>query len=409
MDATNATAHQHLDDAIEAQGLDGLGEALRVPTREVNVSVPLRRDDGRIEVYIGHRVQDDDSRGPFKGGLRLAEGVDAEHFRALASTMTMKTAVADLPFGGGKGGLAVNPRSLSESELERLVKEFTRRIAHVLGPDLDVPAPDVGSGPREMAWIADAWSRPRGWSPGVVTGKPIELGGSAFRIEATGWGAAHVASLVARDLDLDLDGATVAVQGYGNVGSWAARTLAERGAKVVAVSASAGGRYDGGGLDLARLDEVRDAGGGVVDLEQGDKVTNDELLALDVDILVPSALGGSIHEDNAGDVRATMVVEGANLAVTHGAARALAEAGVTVVPGLVANAGGVIVSWFEWQQNRQGDQWDRATVRERLAVRLGRTHTAVRDRADREGVELVPAAYRIGVERVAAARRLRGI
>ncbi len=409
MQDADETARRHLEDALSTEDVNGLADALRRPVREVSVSVLIRREDGTPEVFTGYRVQHDNARGPFKGGLRFAPGVDIEHFRALASTMSLKCAVVDVPFGGGKGGIDVDPKSLTAREMEDLVKGFTRQISQVIGPDLDIPAPDVGTGPREMAWIADAWSEQSTWQPAVVTGKPLELGGSAFRVDATGWGAAHVAELAATRAGVDLDGATVAVQGYGNVGTYAARELARRGATVVAASASDGGRYDPDGLDLAALDEVRADGGGVTDLEQGDEVTNDELLALDVDILVPAALGAAIHEENVDDLQAAIVVEGANLAVTHAANARLAERGVVVVPGLLANAGGVTVSWMEWVQNRQGMDWDADEVRSRLATRLERSWDAITARADEDGTDLVTAAYRLAVERVVAARELRGI
>lgn len=403
------TARRHLDDALEVVELDGLAEALRQPVREVAVSVIMRLDDGTPRTYKGYRVQHDNARGPFKGGLRFAQGVDVEHFRALASTMSLKSALVGVPFGGAKGGIDVDPKTLSSREREYLVKNFTRAISHVIGPDLDIPAPDVGTGPEEMAWIADAWSEQSTWQPAVVTGKPLELGGSPFRIESTGWGAAHVTELVARTLDLDLEGATVAVQGYGNVGVHAARELQARGATVVAVSASDGGRHDQRGIDLEALDEIRSEGAGVTELDQGEKITNEELLGLDVDVLVPSALGGAIHSGNATDVQARMVVEGANLAVTHGALGPLVDAGTTVVPGLLANAGGVTVSWMEWVQNRQGSGWDAEEVRDRLATRLDRAWDDLRHRAEQEDLDLVTAGYRLAVARVGRARNLRGV
>ena len=409
MPDADQTARQHLDDALEVVEVDGLTDALRRPVREVAVSVLIRRDDGTPASFDGYRVQHDNARGPFKGGLRFAPGVDVEHFRALASTMSLKCAVVDVPFGGGKGGIDVDPKQLSAREREYLVKNFTRAISHVIGPDLDIPAPDVGTGPQEMAWIADAWSEQSTWQPAVVTGKPLELGGSAFRVEATGWGAAHVTALAARSVGLDLGGATVAVQGYGNVGVHVARELAARGARIVAVSASDGGRHAPDGIDLEALDRVRADGGGVTDHDQGDQLTNEELLELDVDVLVPCALGAVVHADNAGEVAARLVVEGANLAVTHDANAALADAGTAVVPGLLANAGGVTVSWMEWVQNRQGQRWDEAEVRERLATRLERSWDDLEQRAQEDDLDLVTAAYRLGVERVARARTLRGV
>ncbi len=409
MQDADETARRHLEAALETEDVSGLAGALRRPVREIAVNVLIRREDGTPEVFSGYRVQHDNARGPFKGGLRFAPGVNIEHFRALASTMSLKCAVVGVPFGGGKGGIDVDPKSLSPRELEDLVKGFTRQISHVIGPDLDIPAPDVGTGPREMAWIADTWSEQSTWQPAVVTGKPLELGGSAFRVDATGWGAAHVAELAAQRAGLELDGATVAVQGYGNVGIYAARELARRGATVVAVSASDGGRFDPDGLDLDALDEVRADGGGVTDHEQGEEITNDELLSLDVDILVPAALGAAIHEGNVDDVDASIIVEGANLAVTYEANQKLAEWGVVVVPGLLANAGGVTVSWMEWAQNRQGLDWDEDEVRSRLAERLERSWDDVTARAEEDGVDLVTAAYRLAVGRVVAARELRGV
>ncbi len=409
MQDADETARRHLEAALETEDVSGLAGALRRPVREIAVNVLIRREDGTPEVFSGYRVQHDNARGPFKGGLRFAPGVNIEHFRALASTMSLKCAVVGVPFGGGKGGIDVDPKSLSPRELEDLVKGFTRQISHVIGPDLDIPAPDVGTGPREMAWIADTWSEQSTWQPAVVTGKPLELGGSAFRVDATGWGAAHVAELAAQRAGIELDGATVAVQGYGNVGIYAARELARRGATVVAVSASDGGRFDPDGLDLDALDEVRADGGGVTDHEQGEEITNDELLSLDVDILVPAALGAAIHEGNVDDVDASIIVEGANLAVTYEANQKLAEWGVVVVPGLLANAGGVTVSWMEWAQNRQGMDWDEDEVRSRLAERLERSWDDVTARAEEDGVDLVTAAYRLAVGRVVAARELRGV
>lgn len=403
------TAHKHLEAALAAEDVDGLADALRRPVREIAVSMQIRREDGTPDTFTGYRVQHDNARGPFKGGLRFAPRVDIEHFRALASTMSLKCAVIDVPFGGGKGGIDVDPGDLTVRELEDLVKAFTRSISHVIGPDLDIPAPDVGTGPREMAWIADAWSEQSTWQPAVVTGKPLELGGSPFRTESTGWGAAHVAELAAQRIGLDLQGATVAVQGYGNVGVHAARELCRRGATVVAVSASDGALHDEEGIDLDRLDEVRAAGGGVLDLDQGDQLSNAELLALDVDVLVPAALGGAIHADNVTDVAADLVVEGANLAITHEANAALADAGITVIPGLLANAGGVAVSWMEWVQNRQGLDWELGEVRDRLASRLERSWQAMCKRAARDGLDLVTAAYRLAIGRVSAARVQRGM
>lgn len=393
----------------------GLDEEIRLllntPFRVVEVELPLRRDDGSLAVHKGFRVQHDHSRGPFKGGLRYHPSVDREHALGLAQLMTWKTAVVDLPFGGGKGGIDVDPEAYSERELETLTKTFTTRLGNVIGPEKDIPAPDVGTGGREMAWIFEAYAKQHGAMPGVVTGKPVELGGSLGRVEATGRGVAFVAAWAAREEGLDLSEATVAVQGFGNVGSHAARFLQDRGCRVVAVSNRFGGILDEAGLDLAALIEARREAGGDVELTDaapGDALESGELLELDVDILVPAALEGAIHDGNVDAVRARVIVEGANAPVERSCDGTLDDRGVTVVPDILANAGGVTVSYLEWVQNRQRYRWTEERVNRELEETLSRAWDGVRRRASQEDVTYRKAAYAIAIERVIRAVELRG-
>lgn len=406
-----------LDQALERLGA---GEEQRTllsgPYREIKVELPIRRDDGELAVFAGYRVQHDNSRGPFKGGLRFHPHVDMEHFRGLASVMTWKTALVDVPFGGAKGGIDCDTHELSRQELEVLTKRFTDKMEVVLGPNRDIPAPDVGTGPREMAWILEQYSKTNGYEPGVVTGKPIQLAGSPGRVEATGRGVAMLTAWACEEHDLELEGATVAIQGFGNVGSHAARFLAERGARIVAVSDARGAVHDVDGVDvdavLERKRESEEREGGYVPLRElgveGDEITNEELLTLDVDVLIPAAIEGVLHTGNVEDVRAGLVVEGANLPTDCDAARALDERGVPVVPDILANAGGVTVSYLEWVQNRERYRWAEERVNEELETFLRRAWEDVRDTAREEGISYRLAAYQIAAGRVMEATRLRG-
>ncbi len=398
-----------LGDALSALGVEEqLAEMLRTPFREIAFELPLRRHDGTIGLFRGYRVQHDRSRGPFKGGLRYHPDVDLQHFHGLASVMTWKCALVDVPFGGAKGGIDCDPTELTPHELRTLTAKFVERLEGVIGPDHDIPAPDMGTGPREMAWIVDAYSADHGYSPGVVTGKPLQLGGAEGRVEATGRGVAHMVRWVGEEHGIDItDGASVAIQGFGNVGRHAARTLHDLGARVVAVSDVDGGVHDPDGLGVPRLLEVVSEGRSIHD--QGlTPITNADLLALDVDVLVPAAIDGVITTDNAADVRARLVVEGANLPTTCAADRMLDERGVVVAPDILANAGGVIVSYLEWAQNHQRYRWSGERVADELDQLLGGAWTAVRDRADGDGISYRAAAYRLAVERVLEATRLRG-
>jgi glutamate dehydrogenase (NAD(P)+) len=397
------------DDAAAAIGLDDeLRLLLATPHREITAQVPVRMDDGRLRVFTAYRVQHNGARGPYKGGLRYHPRVDLDGVRALAAAMTWKTALVDLPFGGAKGGIDLDPKRLSEAERQRATRALMRGIDKVLGPMRDVMAPDMGSGPAEMAWLMDEYGRLHGHTPAIVTGKPVELGGTAGRVEATGAGIAIVAGEAARDSGLPLEGARVAVQGFGNVGSHAAEALAARGCVVVAVGDVDGAVHDPRGLDVAEL--LRRARGGIVGHEGMDVevLTNEELLACDCDVLVPAAIGGVLHAGNAGSVRARMVVEGANGPLTPGADAILAARGVMVVPDILANSGGVVVSYLEWVQNLQNVRWERRQVDDELGRRLPEAYAAVRARAASDDCSLRQAAYRVAVSRVAAAEALRG-
>ena len=387
---------------------DSSRRLLSTPARELRVELPLRRDDGSLSVYIGYRVQHDGARGPFKGGIRYHPTADLDEVRALASLMTWKTAVVDVPFGGAKGGVEIDASSLSKPELERLTRRYTRAISDIIGPAEDIPAPDMGTDAQVMAWIVDEYSQRFGHSPGVVTGKPVELGGSEGRTEATGTGCVICLDRVVDDLGRQREGTTVAVQGFGNVGSWAAREAAARGYQVVAVTDEFGGVHRAGGLHVDELVDHVAEHGSLRGATGGDAITNDELLALDVDVLVPAAVAGVIHPGNVGSIRAHVIVEGANGPTTPAADTELTAGGVTIVPDVLANAGGVTVSYLEWVQNVQRFRWKRDQVMDELDSTLGTAYDTVSRRARRDDVSLRLAAFAVGVERVRDASELRG-
>ncbi|HSI93697.1 MAG TPA: Glu/Leu/Phe/Val dehydrogenase dimerization domain-containing protein [Jiangellaceae bacterium] len=381
---------------------------LRMPMAELRVEVPLRRDDGELDVYLGYRVQHNSARGPFKGGIRFHPAADIDEIRALASLMTWKTAVVDIPFGGGKGGIQVDPTGMSRPELERMTRTYTRNIAAILGDHLDIPAPDINTDAQTMGWLVDEYSRYRGWTPGVVTGKPIPLGGSAGRDAATGRGCVVIMEEAAADAGLDEQSLTVAVQGFGKVGSWAARIAHERGHKVVAVGEVDGTIFAGNGLDVDALVAHRAAEGTLQGFRGAEALPATEVLTLPVDVLLPAAIGDVITADNVADVQAKMIVEGANHPVTPWADAELAQRGVTTVPDILANAGGVLVSYFEWVQNLQQFAWDESRVNVELTRRMRTAYRSVADLAEASGAPLRHAAYSLAVDKVAEASALRG-
>lgn len=382
---------------------------LLTPLREVRVQVAIYMDDGRLETFVGYRIQHDKARGPMKGGLRFHPEVDSSEVLELASLMTWKTAVVDLPYGGAKGGIAVDPKTLSPTELERLTRKFIDEIHLVIGPDIDIPAPDMGTNAQVMAWIENQYEKYHGYSPGVVTGKPVELHGIEGREEATGRGVAIILQATLKRLERDLKGTSVAIQGFGNVGSFAARILHDMGAKIVAVSDVSGGIYRAEGIDIAGLQTHMAQGGKLSEYPGTKPITNAELLAADVDVLIPAALGGVLTKENAATVRAGVIVEAANAPTTPEADEIFHQQKKIVVPDILANAGGVTVSYFEWVQNRQHFKWELADVREKLNRQMTRAFEDVWAIATEKNVPLRIAAYLLGVGRVARATKLSGI
>jgi len=390
---------------------DAQRELLLSSFRETTVSIPLklhRGDSYQLQTYVGYRVQHNHARGPFKGGLRFHPSVNLGEIRALAQLMTWKTALVDIPFGGAKGGIAVDTTQLDAHSLEILTKRFVQKMSPVLGVHKDVPAPDVGTNPQVMAWILEEYSKTHGFTPAIVTGKPIELGGSAGRLEATGYGVAYITGLVAADQSLPLADASVVIQGFGNVGSHAARRLAEMGARVIALSDARGGVLCRTGIDIERAQRHVGETGWLEDLPGTEPISNAELLVLPCDILIPAAIEATINCDNADAVKARLVVEAANIPLTHRADTTLRERGITVVPDLLANVGGVLTSYYEWVQNLQEFPWEHDTVIQRLEKRLGRVYQQVCNLAHQRDTDLRTAAYDVAIERVNRAMALRG-
>jgi glutamate dehydrogenase (NAD(P)+) len=400
--------------AVAARYLDldpGLHQILAHPKRQLVVHFPVVMDDGNVEVFQGFRVQHNSSRGPTKGGIRYHQDVDLDETTALAMWMTWKCAVADIPYGGAKGSVKVSAHRLSMRELEKLTRRYATEINLVIGERSDIPAPDVGTNPQVMAWIMDTYSMGIGHTvPGVVTGKPVSLGGSLGRKEATGRGVVVCMEHGAKMINLDLKGARIVVQGFGNVGSVAALLAERNGAKVIAVSDVSGGIFNPKGLPVSQLfGRYSHREGGIQRHKDCEKITNDDLLALDCDVLIPAALSAQITEDNADKVKARLVVEGANGPTTPEADRILEDKGVLVMPDILANAGGVIVSYFEWVQDLQNFFWEENEVNVRLGKILGRAAHAVEDMMKKHKTDMRTAALMIGVQRVAEATTTRGI
>ena len=380
---------------------------LKTPFREIQVEVPIRTDAGQLEVFVGYRVQHSAARGPMKGGLRYHPEVDFDEVRSLASLMTWKTALVNVPFGGAKGGITCDPHQLSQHELERLTRKFVERIGFAFGLHLDVPAPDVNTNAQVMAWIMDQYSSQYGYTTGIVTGKPLELGGSPGREAATGRGVSMMTQAAAGDFNIPIKGARIAIQGFGNVGSYAGLLLHQAGAKIIAVADHTGGITNKDGLDAEALFEHVRRERGVAGFP-GDAISNEELLVMDCDILIPAALGGVITRDNAKDIKTKMVVEAANSPITTIADEILGERGIYIVPDILANAGGVTVSYFEWVQNVQVFTWSEEHVNSELEKYMLPAYQAVRQVMDERQVNMRTAAFSIAIERVAEAERIRG-
>jgi glutamate dehydrogenase (NAD(P)+) len=411
MSALDSALHQ-LGKAVEQLGLDdGLHDMLATPRRSMQVAVPLRRDDGTLEILSGYRVQHNLSRGPAKGGIRFHPSTDLDEVRALAMWMTWKCALIGIPYGGAKGGVAVDPKLLSRTELERVTRRYASEIMPIIGPEKDIPAPDVGTDEQTMAWMMDTFSIHSGYTvTGVVTGKPVSVGGSEGRGGATSRGVMYAAFSALHEAGIDHRGVTVAVQGFGKVGGLAAQFLHDAGCIVVAVSDWKGGVHNAEGLNpAALLRHLRNGADTVVGFPGTETITNAELLELDVDVLVPAALEGVIHEGNADRVRARFVVEGANGPTTPDGDEVLESRGVRVVPDVLANSGGVAVSYFEWVQDLQAYFWTEDEVNDRLKRLMESAYDQVSDLARERGLSLRTAAQVIGVGRVAEAHRTRGL
>ena len=398
------------DQAAEAMGLDpNLRERLKLPQRSLVVSLPVRMDDGRVEVFTGYRVQHDSSRGPSKGGVRYHPDVNLGEVAALAMWMTWKCALAGLPYGGAKGGVAVAPKQLSPAELQRLTRRYAAEIFPLIGPDKDIPAPDVGTDAQIMAWMMDTYSQQVGYAvPGVVTGKPLSIGGSLGREEATGRGVVYVTHEVLRHLKLSIDGASVAIQGFGNVGSHTARIMHEHGARIIAVSDVNGGLYSNKGLDIMALLR-RNPSQPLHESKLGDAITNDELLQLDCTVLVPAALSEQITANNANSLRCRILSEGANGATTLEADRILADKGIFVIPDILANSGGVIVSYFEWVQDLQRFFWSATDIQNRLQDIITSAFQRTLHFSSERRVSMRMAALMSGIDQVAQAHLQRGL
>ena len=404
-------AVRHFDAAAERIGLnDGMRGLLRTPKRQLTVSVPTLMDDGSVKVFEGYRVQHSIARGPAQGGIRYHARLTLDELRALASGTTWQCATVNLPFGGAKGGVACDTKKMSRGELERMTRRYASEIAIVIGPDRDIPAPDLYTDAQTMAWIMDTYSMTLGHStPGAVTGKPLGVAGSVGRKEAAARGALFCIREACHALRKPLRGATVAVQGFGNVGATAARLLHEEGAKVVAASDSRGGVYSSRGVNPSELLDHKQRNGSVVGFKGAERITNEELLETKCDILVPAAFESQLTLRNASRVRCRIVAEAASAPTTPGADRVLQERGVFVVPDLLCGAGGVAVSSFEWAQNRQGFFWDELEVGNQLEKLIKRAFHEVHDLAKRQKLDLRMAAYNLAVARVAEATRLRGL
>jgi glutamate dehydrogenase (NAD(P)+) len=388
---------------------EDVAAVFRSSYREVQVQVPVRLGDGKLHVFSGYRVQHNGARGPYKGGIRYHPEVDLDEVRALAELMTWKTAIVNIPYGGAKGGVNVDPSKLDSREVEQVTRSFTDKIEKVLGPQRDIPAPDVGTNAQVMAWLMDEYGKLHGHTPACVTGKPIALEGSFGREAATGRGVVQVLREAAREIDLDPGDASFVVQGFGNVGAWAARLLQGLGAKMVGVADASGAIAAKEGIDAAKLAEHVREGAKVIDFDTGaEEIDPDDLVGLECDVFIPAALGGMIHSDNADGMRCRMMVEGANSPTTPKADEILTDKGVLIVPDVLANAGGVIVSYFEWVQNLQHLRWTEDEVNEKLAQIIRSAYRAVADRARENATPARPAAYELGVERVVEAASTRG-
>lgn len=413
MDSNNPfeIAMQNFDTAADKLGLEeNMRNRIKHPARAMIVSVPVRMDDGNIRRFEGYRVQHSTMRGPAKGGVRYHPQVNLDEVKALATWMTWKCAIVGIPFGGGKGGISCNPKEMSPAELERMTRRYIIEIMPIIGPEKDIPAPDVYTNSQTMAWMMDTFSMNIGYAvPGIVTGKPLEIGGSLGRESATARGTVYTAESAAKYIGLDLSKATCAVQGFGNAGSIAAKLISELGTKVIAVSDSQGGIFSSNGLDPDAVIKHKKETGSVLGFAGSEDITNEELLIIDCDVLIPAALENSITEKNAADVKAKIIAEAANGPTTPEADRILEEKNVFIIPDILANAGGVTVSYFEWVQNVQHLFWKEEEINERLKTIMDKAFASVMEYKEKYKVYMRIAANMLGINRVAAAAKVRGL
>jgi len=399
-----AESHFYFHKAADVLGLpDKVRTILLTPRRSIKVEIAIEGEDGELQIYNGYRVQHNMARGPMKGGLRYHPAMDEDHAAALANLMTWKTAVVDVPYGGAKGGIDCDPRSMSERDLFEVTTRFVEQMKEVIGPTVDIPAPDVNTNAKIMGWIMHEYSKYAGFSPAVVTGKPLDLFGSEGRDAATGRGVMDVLAAALEEKGKSFRDVTVAVQGFGNVGSNAALLIAEQGAKIIAVADHTGGVSNDEGLDVPALDAWVNEHGGVKGFSGGEAFENTEIITWDADVLVPAALEEAIHKDNAADVRASIIVEGANGPTTPEADRILHEKGILIIPDILANAGGVTVSYFEWAQNIQQFRWDEERVNAELDKKMSRAYKSVREVATEYGIDMRTAAFVLAIRRVGKA------
>ena len=400
-----SAAYKH---AVKELGLkSNIANTLEMPDRELTVEVPFRRDNGEMDSVIGFRVQHNNTRGPFKGGIRYHQHVDIEEVRSLATLMTWKTSLLDIPYGGGKGGIGVDPSKYSKTELERMSRNFFRAIDPIIGVNIDIPAPDVNTNAQVMSWFMDEYSQTHGYTPAIVTGKPLELGGSEGREAATGRGTAVITRETADKWGIELKYAKVVIQGFGNVGSYAAKFLHEYGCKIIGVSDVTGGLYDADGLDIPTLFEHNSQNRTIDGFNQGKKISNDELLALECDFMIPAALGSAINESNVDSLNCKVIVEAANGPVTGDAANKLWDRKIGIIPDILTNAGGVTVSYFEWVQNLQQFKWTEDDVNEKLEAKMVQAFNEVFELREKNNVPMRIASFMVAIDRVHKAYALR--
>ena len=400
-----SAAYKH---AIKELGLKpNIAKTLEMPDRELTVEVPFRKDNGEMESVLGFRVQHNNTRGPFKGGIRYHEHVDIEEVRSLATLMTWKTSLLDIPYGGGKGGIGVDPSKYSRTELERMSRNFFRAIDPIIGVNIDIPAPDVNTNAQVMSWFMDEYSQTHGYTPAIVTGKPLELGGSEGREAATGRGTAVITRETADKWGIELKNAKVVIQGFGNVGSYAAKFLHEYGCKIIGVSDVTGGLYDPDGLDIPSLFEHNSKNRTIDGFKQGKKISNDELLALECDFMIPAALGSAINKSNVDSLNCKVIVEAANGPVTGDAANKLWDRKIGIIPDILTNAGGVTVSYFEWVQNLQQFKWTEDDVNAKLETKMVNAFNEVFELREKNNVPMRIASFMVAIDRVHKAYELR--